>query len=298
MFVQKAPANLMVGRTTFVIAHRLGTIRNADKILVLEDGQIRESGTHAELLAPAAALTPGCTICSLRMKRCSRRQRSSIRRMRHQAMSPMSHTEVKPAIRKARMPVHDRLRPGARGELPVWPMRVSVKSVNHRFLDLKLRMPEGLEPYELRLRQVVRERIHRGHVEIHVNCRAAQCRTVQVNQELLQAYLRAADDTAAGDARRRGRRCRGVAAAARRDCRAWAWPRREVEESQEELGRRWKIACAKRWASSMRCAAPKAAHLVEELRARLAKIEGEADQVRACLQKRCGPHSRGVWKPD
>jgi ATP-binding cassette, subfamily B, bacterial MsbA len=49
--VQKALANLMVGRTTFVIAHRLATIRRADKILVLEDGQIRESGTHSELLA-------------------------------------------------------------------------------------------------------------------------------------------------------------------------------------------------------------------------------------------------------
>ena len=50
MYVQKALSNLMVGRTTFVIAHRLGTIRKADKILVLEDGCIRESGTHAELL--------------------------------------------------------------------------------------------------------------------------------------------------------------------------------------------------------------------------------------------------------
>ncbi len=51
MFVQKALANLMVGRTTFVIAHRLATIRRADKIMVLEDGQIRESGTHTELMA-------------------------------------------------------------------------------------------------------------------------------------------------------------------------------------------------------------------------------------------------------
>jgi subfamily B ATP-binding cassette protein MsbA len=51
MNVQRALGNLMVGRTTFVIAHRLATIRRADIILVLEDGQIRERGTHAELMS-------------------------------------------------------------------------------------------------------------------------------------------------------------------------------------------------------------------------------------------------------
>lgn len=49
--VQDALENLMNGRTTFVIAHRLGTIRNADKILVLENGRIIESGTHDGLIA-------------------------------------------------------------------------------------------------------------------------------------------------------------------------------------------------------------------------------------------------------
>ncbi|MGI8784571.1 MAG: ABC transporter ATP-binding protein [Acidobacteriota bacterium] len=49
--VQQALANLMQGRTTFVIAHRLSTIRRADKIVVMDDGQIRDTGTHEELLA-------------------------------------------------------------------------------------------------------------------------------------------------------------------------------------------------------------------------------------------------------
>ncbi len=48
--VQQALGNLMKNRTTFVIAHRLSTVRHADRILVLDEGEIKESGTHQQLL--------------------------------------------------------------------------------------------------------------------------------------------------------------------------------------------------------------------------------------------------------
>ena len=51
LLIQKAMKNLMKGRTSFVIAHRLSTIQEADKILVLKDGQIIEQGNHQSLLA-------------------------------------------------------------------------------------------------------------------------------------------------------------------------------------------------------------------------------------------------------
>ena len=50
MLIQKALEELLKDRTSFVIAHRLSTIINADKVLVIENGQIVESGTHQELL--------------------------------------------------------------------------------------------------------------------------------------------------------------------------------------------------------------------------------------------------------
>jgi ATP-binding cassette subfamily B protein len=48
--IQRGMEALMEGRTSFVVAHRLSTIRRADRILVIEDGRIKEQGTHAELL--------------------------------------------------------------------------------------------------------------------------------------------------------------------------------------------------------------------------------------------------------
>jgi subfamily B ATP-binding cassette protein MsbA len=53
--VQKALAELMRGRTTLVVAHRLATVRAADKIVVLEGGRIVESGTHDGLVQAGGA---------------------------------------------------------------------------------------------------------------------------------------------------------------------------------------------------------------------------------------------------
>jgi ABC-type multidrug transport system fused ATPase/permease subunit len=49
--IQEALRKLLVGRTSFVVAHRLSTIRDADLVLVLDQGRIVERGTHPELVA-------------------------------------------------------------------------------------------------------------------------------------------------------------------------------------------------------------------------------------------------------
>jgi len=55
LLVQRALNNLMRNRTVFVIAHRLSTVRRADRIVVLEGGTIVEAGTHDQLIAAGGA---------------------------------------------------------------------------------------------------------------------------------------------------------------------------------------------------------------------------------------------------
>ena len=57
LLVQRALARLMEGRTSFVVAHRLSTVRDADLICVIADGRIAERGTHEALLARGRALS-------------------------------------------------------------------------------------------------------------------------------------------------------------------------------------------------------------------------------------------------
>jgi uncharacterized protein (TIGR00255 family) len=72
-----------------------------------------------------------------------------------------------------------------------WSLRVSVRSVNHRFLDLHLRVPEGFESVEPRIRQIVRERVRRGHLDVTLHYEMAGPAAVGVNREVAAAYLNA-----------------------------------------------------------------------------------------------------------
>ncbi|MGH9773717.1 MAG: YicC/YloC family endoribonuclease [Candidatus Acidiferrales bacterium] len=81
----------------------------------------------------------------------------------------------------------------ARVEESGWTLRLSLRSVNHRFLDLHLRLPEGFEVFEPLIRQKIRDRVRRGHLEIKLNFEPAGSAGVSVNREVAAAYVEAAE---------------------------------------------------------------------------------------------------------
>lgn len=166
-----------------------------------------------------------------------------------------------------------------RGEFEGWTIRVSVKSVNHRFLDVKLRIPESLEPYEHRLRQVVRGRIHRGHIDAHVSVDPGEAAPVHVNRELLKAYVKAAEELrkqAGGTAELDTvalLRLPGVITGL-----ASALP--ETEEGQEALGKTLEKYLEEALGKLDEMRRTEGRHLTEELRARLTRIGQDTEKVR------------------
>ena len=72
-------------------------------------------------------------------------------------------------------------------------LRINLRSVNHRFLDLHLRMPDGFEVFESRIRQAIRNRVRRGHVDVNVYYETAGLSTVEVNRDVAAAYMKAVE---------------------------------------------------------------------------------------------------------
>jgi uncharacterized protein (TIGR00255 family) len=72
-----------------------------------------------------------------------------------------------------------------------WSLRISIRSVNHRFLDVHLRVPEGFEPLEPGIRRLVRERVHRGHLDVTLYHDLAGPAAVGVNEDVAGAYVQA-----------------------------------------------------------------------------------------------------------
>jgi uncharacterized protein (TIGR00255 family) len=172
----------------------------------------------------------------------------------------------------------------ARGDLDGWALRVSVKSVNHRFLDLKIRLPEGFDLFEIRVRQTVRERIARGHIDVYVAVEPASGAPVQVNRDLLQSYLRAAQElrketpSAADVDIVALLRLPGVIA-------GLAPQIPDSEQEQEKLGEALDRCLRDALVRLDEMRRAEGRHLAADLRERVARIAGLAEQVRDLATK-------------
>ena len=169
-----------------------------------------------------------------------------------------------------------------------WSLRVHLRSVNHRFLDVRLRLPDGFEALEPLIRQRIRERLRRGHVDVTLHYEPAGSAAVQVNREVAVAYLKAAEDLRVQFGLRTEPdlvallRLPGVIAAAATG-----------PEEQERLGRHL-VECLDQAVSrldEMRQAEGR--HLAEEIEMRLraiadnvSRIEGLAERVRPAYATR------------
>ncbi len=82
----------------------------------------------------------------------------------------------------------------AEQDAPEFTLAISVKSINHRFLDLQLRLPSGLDALEPLLRTLVKEKIARGHVEVQVSIERPGGTALGLDRKLLGAYLKAVQE--------------------------------------------------------------------------------------------------------
>src|SRR6185437_16512757 len=76
----------------------------------------------------------------------------------------------------------------ARVEQDGWAVQLSLRSVNHRFLDLRIRMPEGWDALETEIRRVAREHVRRGHLDVTLHVEAANSHSISINREVAAEY--------------------------------------------------------------------------------------------------------------
>jgi uncharacterized protein (TIGR00255 family) len=158
-------------------------------------------------------------------------------------------------------------------------LRISVRAVNHRFLDLRLRVPEGFEQAEIAIRKIVRDRVRRGHVDVVLQFEAAGRAAVGIREEVAAAYLEAAEklrkqfglgaEPSIGDILR----LPGVLAGPL-----------EAQE-YEEVGPRIEACMTEALDRLDQMRSAEGKHLAEELREHLQEMERQAAQMAAFLEK-------------
>ena len=80
----------------------------------------------------------------------------------------------------------------ARIEKDDWTVQLSMRSVNHRFLDVRVKMPECWDALEMEIRKNLQEHFRRGHVEVTLQVQAGKKNAVTINREVAAAYLEGA----------------------------------------------------------------------------------------------------------
>src|ERR1700736_2862020 len=98
--------------------------------------------------------------------------------------------QVKAEMRESQSPAVQRTN-GAPG------FSLSLKSVNHRFLDLHFRLPSGTDSLEMQLRRVLKEKIARGHIDVSLNLERATGEPLALNRDLVGGYIAAFRSAAA-----------------------------------------------------------------------------------------------------
>ena len=187
--VQSALQNLMSNRTVLVIAHRLSTIRRATRIAVVENGAIADIGPHDELM----------------------KKLGTYRRLYD---LPWTSNRPRPGENKLLSDLRSNLCPirsmtgftGSKARLQarslssralICSFNLSLKSVNHRFLDLHFRLPSDTDSLEMKLRRLLKDNLARGHVELTLNIERTGSNGFALNREIAAGYIAAFRSAAA-----------------------------------------------------------------------------------------------------